>query len=207
MNSGRVGRSMFLLLALLGCSVGLGWWQEPAARSEKGGPTLDQPKGWRKEETRYPPPWAKDLPWKGELKIRFPPGWFQADSPFYWSYPVLYWLEGDVLSSRDDLARALKSYDVGLYGGQYPASKVKVAIGEPRMEKKRGHEVVRRSVTIDGYDPFVTRRPLTTHLEVFRCYCPEAKRTVVLLLRSPRTFKADDEVWKELLPFWEKLCL
>src|SRR5215469_18677681 len=53
------------------------------------GPHLERPKGWRLEETAYPPPWAKELPWQGALEIRFPPGWFDKDSPFYWSYPVL----------------------------------------------------------------------------------------------------------------------
>jgi hypothetical protein len=44
---------------------------------------------------------------------------------------------------------------------------------------------------------------LTTRLGVFRWYCPESKKTEVLILRSPRAFKEDDAVWKTLVPFWE----
>src|SRR5205823_8358064 len=131
-------------------------------------PGLPVPEGWRTEDTAYPPPWAKQLPWKGDLQIRFPPGWFEAKSPFFWSYPVLYRLRGDVLSSREDLDQALRAYDAGLYRGQFDAAKIKITVGEDRKADKRGHAVVRRSVTLDGFDPFVTRGELTTHLEVFR---------------------------------------
>jgi hypothetical protein len=164
---------------------------------------LPVPKGWRTEDTAYPPPWAKDLPWKGDIQIRFPPGWFDPKSANFWTYPVLYRLEGDVLASRDDLEKALRSYDAGLYGGKFEGARIKIAIGEDRKADKLGHAVVRRSITMNGYDPFATKRELKTHLEVFRWYCPESKKTEVLILRSPRDFKEDDAVWKTLMPFWE----
>jgi hypothetical protein len=173
--------------------------------SAKQPPTLDLPKGWQTENASYPPPWAKELPWKGGLQIRFPPGWFNAKSPFYWSYPVLYWLEGDVLSSRDDLNKALRAYDAGLYGDKFEAARIKIEVGEVRKAEKLGHSVARRSVTIDGFDPFVIKQELKTHLEVFRWHCPQSSRTAVLILRSPRPFKEDDPVWSVLLPFWEKV--
>jgi hypothetical protein len=170
------------------------------------GPSLDVPQGWQTEDTTYPPPWAKELPWKGELKIRFPPGWFDPKSPYFWSYPVLYWLDGDVLSGRDDLERALRAYDAGLYRGRFPADKIKIAVGDDRKADKLGHSVTRRSVTIDGFDPFPTKKDLTTHLDVFRWHCPRSNHTAVLILRSPHPFQADDPVWKALTPFWQKLA-
>jgi hypothetical protein len=175
----------------------------PAAAADA--PKLDLPKGWQTEDVPYPPPWARQLPWRGDVQIRFPPGWFDAKSPFFWSYPVLYWLEGDVLASRDDLEKALRSYDGGLYRNGFDAAKIKIDMGEDRKEEARGHAIVRRSIKIDGFDPFTTRQPLTTHLEVFRWYCPDAQRTAVLILRSPHLLQANDPdaVWKALLPFRE----
>jgi hypothetical protein len=129
---------------------------------------LPIPKGWRTEATSYPPPWAKEPPWKGDIQIRFPPGWFDAKSPNFWSYPVLYRLEGDVLASRDDMEKPLRSYDAGLSAGKFEGSRIKIDISEDRKADKLGHAVVRRSITIDGYDPFATRRELKTYLEVFR---------------------------------------
>ena len=69
---------------------------------------LPVPEGWRTEDTSYPPPWAEQLPWKGTLQLRVPPGFFDKDDAFFWSYPILYQLEGDVLASDRDLQRALR---------------------------------------------------------------------------------------------------
>ncbi len=178
----------------------------PAAAPLRSGPHLERPKGWKLEETPYPPRWAKELEWKGALEIRFPPGWFDQDAPTFWSYPVLYWLEGDVLTSRTELEQALRAYDGGLYGGLFDRDEIKIALEPDKRTDKLGHTVLRRAITIEGFDPFTTKRPLTTHLETFRWYCPESKRTAVLLLRSPRAFKPDDPVWAELLPFWERFA-
>jgi hypothetical protein len=184
------------VIALSAPTVGL-----PAAAADA--PKLDLPKGWRTEDVPYPPPWARQLPWRGDIQIRFPPGWFDASSSHFWSYPILYWLEDNVLASRDDLEKALRAYDGGLYRGAFDAAKIKIDVGEDRKEESHGHAVIRRAVTVEGYDPFTTRKELTTHLEVFRWFCPEAKRTAVLILRSPHPFQADDSVWKDLLPFRE----
>jgi len=196
MKRASLQAGVFSLLALSALAVAV-----PAAAAEA--PKLDLPKGWRTEDRPYPPPWARQLPWKGDIQIRFPPGWFDATSPFFWSYPVLYWLEGDVLASREDLEKALRAYDGGLYRGAFDAAKIKIDIKEDRKEETRGHAIVRRAVTIDGFDPFRTKKELTTYLEVFRWYCPDAQRTAVLILRSPHPLQADDPVWKSLLPFRE----
>ncbi|MDR3638773.1 MAG: hypothetical protein P4L84_33510 [Isosphaeraceae bacterium] len=178
----------------------------PTRADVRSNPHLERPKGWRLEETAYPPPWAQELPWKGALEIRFPPGWFDKDSPFYWSYPVLYWLEGDILSRRDELERALLAYDAGLYRGAFDRAKVKIDVGKDKAVEKLGHGVVQRTVTIEGFDPFVTKAPLTTYLTTFRWYCSQSQHTAVLILRSPKPFAESDRVWSTLLPFWEKFA-
>ena len=111
---------------------------DPGPGESQGSPDLPVPKGWRTEDTAYPPPWAKELPWKGDIQIRFPPGWFDAKSPNFWSYPVLYRLEGDVLASRDDMEKALRSYDAGLYAGKFEGSRIKIDIGEDRKADEAG---------------------------------------------------------------------
>jgi hypothetical protein len=71
--------------------------------------------------------------------IRFPPGWFDAKPPNFWSYPVLYRLDGDVLASRDEMEKALRSYEAGLYGGAFGKSKIEIDIGEDRKAEKSDH--------------------------------------------------------------------
>lgn len=163
-------------------------------------PKLPVPKEWRIEDTSYPPPWAKTLPWKGRLQLRFPPGFFKKNDDYFWSYPIFYWLEGDVLASEKDLERALRAYDAGLYGGQFAAADINIEIGEGK-KRKGAVGVTDRSVTFHGFDPFVTKRPQTTYLRISRQYCAKSDRTAILILRSPRQFNEEDAVWKQLLAF------
>jgi len=163
-------------------------------------PRLSIPEGWRTEDTVYPPPWAKSLPWKGRLQLRFPPGFFKQGDDYFWSYPIFYWLEGDVLSSAEDLKTALRTYDAGLYRNKDAAAAIKIEItAEKKQPGSQG--VLLRSVKFSGFDPFVTKKPQTTYLKVSRWYCESADRTGVLILRSPRSFQKDDAVWKSLLVF------
>ena len=177
----------------------------PATARGAKTPRLHVPPDWRIEDTEYPPAWAKTLPWKGRLQLRFPKGFFRANDDYTWSYPIFYWLEGDVLDKQVEFDRALRAYDAGLYGGQFAAQKIKIEFGKTQMTTRHSHAVVRWSITLHGFDPFVTKKPLTTHLEVFRWYCPKTDHTAVLILRSPRPFDTEDKVWKDLLQFWEKM--
>lgn len=157
--------------------------------------TLPVPKGWRMENTAYPPPWAKSLPWKGSLQLRFPEGFFDKDDDFFWSYPILYQLQGNVIKTNEELKRALLEYDIGLYGDRYPKEKVTMHVNNGKQAK--GHSVV----VINGYDPFTTKASLRTWIHVDRRYDSKSDRTVILLLRSAQPFDLDNPVWKELRTF------
>jgi len=168
----------------------------------------DWPDDWNEMDEAYPPPtFAKQLPWpwKGEHSRWFNAKFDKPGDDFFWSYVVFNALEGDTLKSREELADALKRYDGSLYGDAFPPEKIRVTIGPDEKTEKFGHRGIRRSVTIDGFDAEATKKELTTHLEVFRWYCPMADRTGMLVLRSPRPFKNDDAVWRVLLSFWEKI--
>ena len=166
------------------------------------------PEDWHEIDEAYPPPsFAKNLPWpwKGEHSRWFTDGFGKANDDFFWSYVIFNALEGDTLKTKDELADALKRYDGSLYGEAFPPEKIKITIGAEQSTQKLGHTVLRRSVTVNGFDAEVSKKELTTHLEVFRWYCPTANRTGMLILRSPRSFNEEDKVWKVLLPLWEKI--
>jgi len=81
----------------------------PATAHGAETPRLHVPSGWRIENTQYPPAWAKTLPWKGRLQLRFPEGFFRTNDDYAWSYPIFYWLEGDVLDKQVEFGRALRA--------------------------------------------------------------------------------------------------
>ena len=154
--------------------------------------TLPVPPGWRVENTSYPPPWAKSLPWKGTLQLRFPKPFFDASSDFFWSYPILYQLRGNVINSDEQVRRALLEYDAGLYGGQFPKKNVKMDITRRRADNK--YPVI----VVDGFDPFTTKKPLRTWIVFHRRYDKQSDTTTILLLRSSHPYEKDSQVWKSL---------
>jgi len=119
------------------------------------------------------------------------------ENKFFWSYPIMYLLKGDVLKSDADLKRALKTYDAGLYGDQFPADKIKITLIRPKLKAKPG--TIR--VTFDGFDPFTTKKPLRTYMTIYRRFDEKTKQTILLILRSSRRYTQGDPVWNSLLTF------
>lgn len=166
-------------------------------QSQDTNAVLSVPKGWRIENTSYPPPWAKTLPWKGTIELRFPPGFFQATSHYFWSYPILYQLQGNCITNDAELKRALLDYDAGLYGGKFPRDKIDISVRTTKPRQSSDPQIL----TFKGFDPFTTKKPLTTHLQIQRRYDAATDITTILILRSARPIDKRDNVWKTLLLF------
>ncbi|MCS5630723.1 MAG: hypothetical protein NZ744_07820, partial [Pirellulaceae bacterium] len=157
-------------------------------QSQDSKSVLGVPQGWRIENTTYPPPWAKSLPWKGKIELRFPPGFFQATSNYFWSYPILYQLQGNCITNDTELKRALLDYDVGLYGGKYSRDQIDITVRDPKKRQQRQTHIL----TFKGFDPFTTKKPLTTYLEIQRRYDNVSDVTTILILRSARPIDKKD---------------
>jgi len=158
---------------------------------------LSVPQGWRIENTTYPPPWAKSLPWSGKIELRFPPGFFQTTSNYFWSYPILYKLQGNCITNDAELKHALLEYDAGLYGGKYLRKHIDVTV-QPPQPRQRNRV---KTLTVKGFDPFTTNKPLTTYLLIQRRYDDVSDMTTILILRSARPINKRDAVWKTLYRF------
>jgi len=153
---------------------------------------LPVPAEWRVENTSYPPPWAQTLPWKGTIQLRFPKSFFDSDSDYFWSYPILYQLRGDVITNTKELKRALLEYDAGLYGNKYPKEKIKITL-RTRPADERYPVII-----VDGFDPFTTNKPLRTWIVYHRRYEKQTDTTTILLLRSSQPYDPENDVWKTL---------
>ena len=145
------------------------------------------------ENTTYPPPWAKTLPWKGTIQLRFPKTFFEAGSDYFWSYPILYQLTGDVLKKEDELRQALIAYDAGLYGTQYDKHKIKLSVLQSKPPSQYP------IIVFDGFDPFTTKKPLRTWIVYHRRYDETSNTTIVLLLRSSQKYNVEHPVWRTLI--------
>jgi hypothetical protein len=184
-------RYVWVLIFILVCTIPT--W----AHAQDTQTVLRVPQGWRIENTTYPPPWAKSLPWKGKIELRFPPGFFKPSSAYFWSYPILYILQGNCITNDAELKRALLDYDTGLYGGKYLREQIQITVETPKRKQQKQPKVL----TFKGFDPFTTEKPLTTYLEVQRRYDRVSDTTTILILRSARPVDKADAVWQTLYRF------
>lgn len=165
---------------------------------------LPTPEGWRTERIEFPPPFAKDLDYKGFEDLRFAPGMFKAEAPDYFSYALLFWIDGTMSFEPKSIEKELLKYYKGLCGAVGKSRKLDLDLSKITVQVKKldakgklgGEDADRFEATIDMVDAFVTGKPLTLHLECWARGVQGGKRSGFFALASP---KAKSE------PIWEAL--
>ena len=151
--------------------------------------------GWRKETIPFPLEFAPELPYRGVEELRFAPGFFDARSPGFWSYGFVWFLEGTPDTSPAAIARELRRYFQGLCGA--------VAKGKYTFDAERIGVTLERAPNAPDaigearvFDAFKTGQELLLKLRMRTLVCPQAKRTAVLIVASPRPWS--DAIWKQI---------
>ena len=166
--------------------------------------SLPAPDGWGKERMEFPLGFAKDIDHKGVEELRFAPGMFKPEAPDYFSYAFMMWLEGSIPLDPLSLEKDLLKYYKGLCASVAASRKLdldlsKISVKVVRQDKRGrlgGEEADLSHARIDWYDPFVTGRPLTLHLEVWSRPADAQKRSCLLAIASPK---------EKAAPVWEAL--
>lgn len=86
-----------------------------AIAQEKSLYDFPAPKGWQTEKIKFPINFAPAIPFAGTEDLHFTPGWSKPESDQYWSYVFVWFLDGKVKPTTDDLAKYLEQYYTGLY--------------------------------------------------------------------------------------------
>ena len=173
--------------------------------AQEGSPySMPAPEGWGKERMEFPLGFAKDLDHQGVEELRFAPGMFKADDPDYFSYAFLMWLEGSVSFEPQALEKDLLKYYKGLCASVAGSRKLTldlamISVKVERQEKKGrlgGEEADFCHARIDWYDPFVTGKPLTLHVELWSRPADAKKRSCLFAIASPKEKSAP--IWTAL---------
>jgi hypothetical protein len=98
-------RGLALVMLLVVCS---------AASAAGPGFRWPLPKGWNKETIPFPLSFAPQLKYQGTEELRFAPGFFDPQSPGYWSYGFVWWLDGKPELNEKTLNESLPAYFTGL---------------------------------------------------------------------------------------------
>jgi hypothetical protein len=166
--------------------------------------SIPAPAGWGKERMEFPLGFAKDLDYKGHEDLRFAPGMFKADAPDYFSYAFVMWLEGTLAFDPPTLEKDLTKYYKGLCTSVAESRKLtldlsKIAVKVVRQEKKGrlgGEEADTFHAQIDWYDPFVTGKPMTLHVELWSRSADGKKRSCLVAIASPK--EKTEPIWTAL---------
>ncbi|MEM9301028.1 MAG: hypothetical protein AAGE01_02900 [Pseudomonadota bacterium] len=156
---------------------------------------LPTPEGFATETIPFPLAFAPSLDYEGVEEIRFSPGFFDAEANDFWTYAFLWWVESAEGVDESRLATELEAYFRGLAQAVATANEF-----DPGPLSVRGNFAGagqrRFDGTVESYDAFVTRAPITLNVEVTVERCGAEGHDAVVFLLSPRP--ATDAAWEPL---------
>lgn len=157
------------------------------------------PRGWRFERIDFPLPFAKDVASRGFEELRFAPGMYDAKSETYFTYVFAMKIEDEATVDAAYLDTMLERYYRGLCAAvakdkdfEIDAKKISAEVAEEHFEAPRSRHF---RAKLQSYDPFVTGKPLTLHLEILVVQqSPSDHRLFAAVAPKP----TDDPIWRRL---------
>jgi len=145
---------------------------------------------WKIEKASFPLSFAPTINYKGTDEIRFMPNFENAQANTYFSYCFVWYLDGDVKFTPEQLTDDFKKYYDGL---------CHLTDGTTVTEKKATAAAKYQqafSYVIQTTDNLYTHLGVTLNGGVNIAKCNGGKNTIVFFEISPKA--TGDEVWKEL---------
>ena len=159
---------------------------------------IDAPEGWRGERIELPPSFARDMKLKGVEEIRFSKGMFRPESKDFFSYVIVFRLDGQPKLSQETLQRELLAYYRGL-AKAVGRGKIKTddfSIEVKSDESSRAKNAREYLATLKWIEPFATKQPQTLRIEIRVWDGAKNRRTWVFMSVSPNG--TDDPIWKTM---------
>jgi hypothetical protein len=158
---------------------------------------LEAPDGWRGERIELPPGFARDMKLKGIEEIRFSKGMFRAEAEDFFSYVIVFRLDGQRKLAPETLERELLTYYRGL-AKAVGRGKIKTddfSIVVRPDEGSRAKNARQYVATLKWIEPFATKQPQTLRLEM-RVWDGAENRTWIFMCVSPNG--TGDQIWKTM---------
>lgn len=164
---------------------------------------LDMNDDWGTEIFHFPIRFAKEIPYKGIEDARFPKGWSDVESDYFWTYLFGWNIESKEKLTTTTLEDNLKLYFDGLMESVNREKSVNPKITTVKLEKSNDKSF---KGTVHVFDAFKTKKPLTLNVLIDFEYCESNNTTQILFRFSPKGF--DHDVWKvlKIATFQDDLC-
>jgi hypothetical protein len=166
--------------------------------------SLGFPKDWEVERFLIPIAFAPQIPFKGVEDIRFMPGWGKAESPEYWSYAFLWYLDGHPSIKASTIETNLKDYYNGLVGAmraeETDENRVSVKTIFQKGKKQKGDlETFFGSVYMLDYK---SNKPISLYVKVHHKSCRGQNKTFLFFEVSPKHYTSP--IWDSLDGLWRE---
>ena len=158
-------------------------------------PILIAPEGWRSEILPFPLSFAPELEFEGVEEIQFAPGWSDPESPEFWAYSFVWYIEKQSPMTVEMLTESFNLYYDGLMN----------AVAENQKESGESLQFDKTLClfiqTSDGFvgkmrvfDAFFLKDYVELNISVKESFCQQKNKQMVLFHISPKSM--DDELWQ-----------
>ncbi len=146
--------------------------------------------GWKVEKAVFPLSFAPGIAYKGTDEIRFMPGFENAQANSYFSYCFLWYLDGTVKFTADQLTTDVKAYYNGL-GYLNNGTTVTIKKTTPAANFQHAFNLV-----IQTTDNLYTHKSLLLNGAINITTCNGGNNTIAFFEVSPKPMH--DKIWKAL---------
>jgi len=172
--------------------------------AEEKSPPIDlltADKDWYIEDLKFPLGFAQEITLKGDVNLRFPPGWSKKESPNFWSYVWAWQLTEDSDGlNESELKENIELYFDGLLGINSNElnnnERLKKTTTATFILKKENASESRYIGEVKTIDTRYTKKPMTLFVQLEQYYCKKENKSVLLFRYSPKTY--EHSVWKTL---------
>lgn len=151
---------------------------------------------WGKELFTFPLGFAQEIKYQGFEEARFPKGWNDTESPYFWTYVFAWNLDHDTMLTAHELEINLQHYFNGVMSlnierKTHPDIQDTSAVF---LQKEGSDRTASFIGKIRTWDHFTTKKPITLYAQVEQTYCIEQQKLMVLFRFSPKSFT--DTIWQ-----------
>lgn len=164
---------------------------------------------WGKENFTFPLGFARDIEYQGFEEARFPKGWNDTESPYFWTYTFAWNINHDTMLTAQELEIDMQYYFDGVMSIEIEQKSDSTIANTSALflnkEATKNHSKLIGK--IKTWDHFTTKKPITLYVEADQHYCKEQKKVVLLFRFSPREFNHD--IWNAMsaITLHENFCL
>ena len=152
---------------------------------------------WGKEFFHFPLHFAEEISYEGVEEVVFPKNWIKPDSTDFWSYVFVWALENKKEITAEELERNLSLYFDGLMSVVSGKDASELMASTIDFEKNTTlSDSVNFTGTLNIYDAFATKEPITLNARVYSRHCDVKEQLVVLFRFSPKAY--DHTIWEKL---------